>query len=137
MVQEERSNTVTNFERFKAMDSDTFTDEIQKLFKTPFKAVIDWKAYMKGSSETVTDYLITEGRCRVLPSRVELLAALGAEGVNDKKKKAEYIKAHAAVMPLLKESSMYGNKMYTVADLKNNRILKVPAQYAELEGDVR
>lgn len=78
---------MTNFERFKAMDSDTFTDEIQKLFKTPFKNVIDWKAYMKGSSETVTDYLITEGRCRVLPSRVELLSALGAEGVNDSKKK--------------------------------------------------
>ena len=127
---------MTNFERFKAMDSDTFTDEIQKLFKTPFKNVIDWKEYMKGASETVTDYLISKGRCRVLPSRVELLAALGAEGVNDSKKKAEYIKNHTTIMPLLGKSSMYGSKMYTVPDLKNNRILKVPAQFVKLEGDV-
>lgn len=127
---------MTNFERFKAMDSDTFTDEIQKLFKTPFKNVIDWKEYMKGASETVTDYLISKGRCRVLPSRVELLAALGAEGANDSKKKAEYIKNHTTIMPLLGKSPMYGSKMYTVADLKNNRILKVPAQFVKLEGDV-
>lgn len=127
---------MTNFERFKAMDSDTFTDEIQKLFKTPFKNVIDWKEYMKGASETVTDYLISKGRCRVLPSRAELLAALGAEGVNDSKKKAEYIKNHTTIMPLLGKSSMYGSEIYTVADLKNNRILKVPAQFVKLEGDV-
>ena len=126
---------MSNFERFKSMDSDTFAKEIISLFDTPFKGVIDWKKYMRGDSEIATDYIISKGICTVLPSAAEMIAAIGTDDSKDKEKSEEYINNHSKKMPLLEKASMFGNAIYTVADIENNRILKVPARYIRLESD--
>lgn len=124
---------MTNFERFNGMDSDTFAEEIQKVFQTPFRTHIDWKAYMKGESENPQDYFISEKTVRVVPSEMEIVAALGKAKAADFAEYENYRVMHTKVMPLLEETSMFGRKMYTVADTENNRILKVPEKYVETE----
>lgn len=126
---------MTNFERLKQLDSDEFVEQIQKTFDTPFKANIDWKAYMKGESPNVTDYIKTIGSCKVVPSEAEITAALGAFDVINESKRDLYIIQHTRIMPILdmsKPNRIYGNRMITVADIKNNRIIKVPEQYVEI-----
>lgn len=127
---------MSNFERLKSMDSDTFTKEIVSLFDTPFKAVIDWQEYMRGDSTDATDYIVSKGFCTVLPSEAEIIAALGTDDSKDSMKRGTYNLFHSKKMPVLEEISMFGSTMYTVADIENNRILKVPARYIKLESDM-
>lgn len=126
---------MSNYERLKALDSDTFVDKIQKLFNTPFKADIDWKAYMKGESENIHDYFFSKKKCDVLPSEAELIAVFGTKNPPSEEEKAKYIEEHTEHMILLHETTLYGSTMYTVADIKNNRILKVPARFVKVDGE--
>ena len=123
---------MTNFEKLKEMDSRSFTTAILALMDSPFKNFVDWTAYMEGESELPTDYLKSSGVCRVLPSNVEVTAALGAD-VNDEAKRKNYIVLHTRVMPILGKSVMFGRALYTLADIENQRITKVPEKYVEAE----
>lgn len=122
---------MSNFERLKAMDSDSFTEEVIKLFNTPFRSVIDWKAYMRGESQAATDYIVSKGIGIVYPTDAELIAVLGVNGSRDKEKSTEYIRTHSKKMPVLEKTAIFDNALYTVADIENNRILKVPARFVE------
>lgn len=126
---------MNNYERLKALDSDSFVDKIQKLFDTPFKADIDWKAYMKGESENIHDYFFSKKQCDVLPSEAELITVFGTKTKPAEGEREKYIKEHTERMILLHETTVYGSTMYTVADIKNNRILKVPARFVRVDGE--
>lgn len=125
---------MTNFEKLKQLDSDTFTEKIQAIFSTPFRNVIDWKAFMKGESENPADYIESIATCKVKPSDVELTAMLGCFDVMNESKRDLYILHHTKTMPVLEinTSNMFGRKYVTVADIDNNQILKVPAEYVEI-----
>lgn len=112
------------------MDSDAFVDEIQHMFDTPFRTCIDWKAYMRGESEDVTDYFFSKETCFVRPSEAEINSAHLCSGrLSEPFDKDGYVAQHTKEMIVLDKSSengIFGNRMVTVADVENNRILKVP-----------
>lgn len=122
---------MTNFEKLKAMDSDSFTEAMLNILNTPFRANIDWKAYMKGESEIPTDYFFSKERVKVLPSEAELISVFGRtpKTSDESLERQEYIESHAQIMTVLHRSRIFDNEMVTVADVKNNRILKVPAKF--------
>ena len=107
---------MTNLERIKNMTAEEYIEEFNSLKSFPFFSYFDFKAYLNGESSEKLDYLKVIGTIKVFPTDMEIKTNPHA--------KPKIYKA-------LDESQFYGSFYYTVADIKNKMLMKVPANYCE------
>lgn len=107
---------MTNLERIKTMTTEEYIKDFNSLRAFPFFNYFDFAAYLNGESSNKLDYLKVIGTVKVFPTEMELK--------NEPNAKPKIYK-------VLKKTQICGSDYYTVSDIKNKMLMKVPAKYCE------
>lgn len=121
---------MTNLESLKTLSAVDFWKEVTKLQKNPFGQYINFEQYLNSEDNDITHFLKAIGMCKVVPPEEKIKAYENSYRIMGKvlteKDFNDYVREESKFMPLLEETCIYNMKYYTVADLNNNRILKIP-----------
>lgn len=121
----------TNRDRLNDMTTSEYVTELKAIMNHPFIKYIDLEKYLEHEDPVLIHFLNKIGEVAVMPSAMEIASfkcQMKEKGIETTEEMInDYIINNTKTMPVLDITTIYWQKHYVLADIKNNQIIKVHA----------